>query len=117
MYIDSQNMTTISIADAYFASLYWSASTISLIGSVNLKLAPTCTREYIYAFIVQIISLLLFIYNISTITSITALSSAEVQKQDIVLDNYLELFDVLRLDSRLKFTVNCVETYSRSFNI
>ncbi|KAJ3304038.1 hypothetical protein HDV03_003152 [Kappamyces sp. JEL0829] len=104
-YMASKNETSISSADAYFAALYWSASTVTLIGCQVEALAPSCTREYIYAFFVQIIGFLQAVYIISSVSTMTHATSAERQSQDILVDNYLEMFDDLRLDPRLKYTV------------
>lgn len=97
--------SSIAIGDAYFASLYWSSSTLSLVGCQNPDISPTCTREYIYATIVQIIGFLIAIYYIARLSSMTNATSHVTQTQDVLVDNYLEMFDDLRLDPRLKFTV------------
>ena len=104
-YMDAKNLTSISPADAYFGALYWSASTLTLVGIQNPNLAPSCTREYIYAIIVTIIGFLIAINYIAKLVSLTLATGETAQEQEIIVDNYLEMFDNLRLDPRLKFTV------------
>ena len=97
--------STVEIQDAYFAALYWSSATLSLVGCQNPNIAPSCTREYLYATVVQILGFLIAIYYIAQLSSMTKATGEVSQAQDILVDNYLAMFDDLRLDPRLKFTV------------
>jgi hypothetical protein len=97
--------TTVGVTEAYFAALYWSSATVSLVGCQNPYISPTCSREYIYATIVQTIGFTIAIYYIAWLSSLTNATGEIKQAQDVLVDNYLEMFDNLRLDPRLKFTV------------
>ncbi len=78
---------------------------VTLTGCQRQDLAPTADREFIYAFLVQIFCYLYTIYNISVLASMTSATGEVKQKQDILVDNYLEIIDSLGLDPQLKFTV------------
>ncbi len=97
---------TANIPEAYFAALYWSSATLSLVGCSNQYITPSCAREFIYATIVQTIGFLIALYYIARLSSMTNATGEISQAQDILVDNYLAMFDDLRLDPRLKFTVS-----------
>ncbi len=110
-YKNFHKLDSVPVPEAYFAAFYWSASAVSLIGNVSYGVSPTCTREYIYATLVHLLSYLLIIYVTSNIATMIAGTSEVQQKRNVVVDNYLQLFKELRLDKRLKFTVSQEDSF------
>jgi hypothetical protein len=78
---------------------------VTLIGSQAEYLAPATEREYLFATFANLLCYALAIYFIATLSSIISTAGEKKREQDILLDNYLEMFDTLRLDTRLKYTV------------
>ncbi|KAJ3319969.1 hypothetical protein HDV06_005787 [Boothiomyces sp. JEL0866] len=104
-YIAANNLTSISPLDAYFIAVYWSSGMVSLTGVSGSFLQPRCLREYIYVFCVNFIVYIIAIYIIAMLSSIVNLTGKLKRKQDILVDEYLQMLDELRLDDRLKYTV------------
>jgi hypothetical protein len=101
----SKKLTSISSFDAYVAALYWASGVVSMVGVQSEVLAPKAVREIFYAAFANFVCFFLAVYYIATFGSIVQVTSEESRKQDILLDYYLEMFDTLRLDPRLKFQV------------
>lgn len=83
-----------------------SAGCITLVGFAAPHLQPHAARELIYAVFVTFISYFIAVYSIATLSHTLSQSSQTATGQDILLDNYLELFDKLKLDMTLKLKVN-----------
>ncbi|KAI8895533.1 hypothetical protein BC833DRAFT_622931 [Globomyces pollinis-pini] len=101
----ANNYTTFTGAEKYVASLYWSAGVFSLVGISKSDLSPANTREYLYSILTYIIAYLYAVYCIALLSAVTSLTGEVARKQEILVDGYLKMFDDLRLDSRLKYTV------------
>jgi hypothetical protein len=91
--------------NAYYAALYWSAGTISLTGSNDPSISPHNGREFLFSAVANLLAYLFAIYAIAMFSSIIHATGEVSQKQDILVDTYLEIFDSLRIDPRLKLTV------------
>lgn len=94
------------IIEVYLMGLYMSSGTISLVGYSYAAAQPTTTREFGYAFFANFVSYFLAVYFIASLADTLAMSSRTGTQQDILVDNYLEMFDRLKLDMRLKVKVN-----------
>ncbi|KAL2917803.1 hypothetical protein HK105_202676 [Polyrhizophydium stewartii] len=91
--------------EIYLVALYWSISTISLVGTNFGPMAPTNVSEFGYCLFAYLVAYLLAGYFIASTASFLSQSSNIQLSQDILVDNYLEMFDTLKLDQRLKFKV------------
>ena len=90
----------------YISALYLSAGTVSLVGYSAPFLQPQSSREFIYSVFVNFVSYFIAVYSISRLSDTLAQASKTSTGQDILVDNYLELFDKLKLDMTLKVKVN-----------
>ncbi|KAJ3308293.1 hypothetical protein HDU76_004028 [Blyttiomyces sp. JEL0837] len=86
--------------------LYWSSSTVSLVGPAFSVIAPQNQREFGYAFFANFMSYMNAVYFIAVLADIIALSSRTERNHELVVDQYLEMFDRLKLDIRLKVKVH-----------
>lgn len=92
--------------DVYFNALYMAAGCVSLVGFSAPHLQPHANRELIYAVVVTFFSYFIAVYSIATLSTTLSQATQVAVKQDILIDNYLELFDKLKLDMSLKLKVN-----------
>ncbi|KAJ3123021.1 hypothetical protein HK098_002277 [Nowakowskiella sp. JEL0407] len=97
---------TTDVWELYLVSIYWSASRISLSGTSVDVIAPATPREFGYGFFAFFISLLYFVYLMASITDVLSISNRTTRTHDLLVDNYLEMFDTLKLDERLKIKVH-----------
>eukprot|EP00842_Homolaphlyctis_polyrhiza_P005269 jgi/Hompol1/5743/HPOL_004667-RA len=104
-YLIYENVTSIDVWDAYLLALYWSAATISLIGTSYPPLNPTNVNEWGYGMFAYIVAYLIAGYFIAGTANFLSQSTNVQMSQDILVDNYLEMFDTLKLDNRLKFKI------------
>ncbi|KAJ1563944.1 RAC-alpha serine/threonine-protein kinase [Nowakowskiella sp. JEL0078] len=103
--IESSYNTT-GIWELYLISIYWSASTIALTGNSVPELAPASEREFGYCFFAHFCALLWVVYFLSSITDVLSISNKTTRTHDLLVDQYLEMFDRLKLDERLKIKVH-----------
>ncbi|KAJ1556421.1 hypothetical protein HK405_008258 [Cladochytrium tenue] len=101
----NSTLDSIGVLEIYFAALYWSSATISLVGPTNEILAPTNTREYGFAFFANFLAYMNAVYGIAVLSDVLAMSTKVQRSHDIVVDQYLEMIDRLKLDFRLKLKV------------
>lgn len=99
------NVTAVDEGLLYAAALYWASGTVTLVGFQGSFLAPTCAREWAFSAFANLIAYIFAVYLISWIASIVQSTGEMQREQEILLDNYLEMFDNLRIDPRLKYTV------------
>lgn len=83
-----------------------SAGCVSLIGFSAPHLQPHASRELIYAVVIFFLCYFIAVYSIANLSNTLSMASKTSTGQDILLDNYLELFDKLKLDMKLKLKVN-----------
>jgi hypothetical protein len=95
----------VPIKNAYYASLYWGAGVITLTGTYDPSISPKASREFLFSAIANICAYLFAIYAIAVFSSITHATGETSQKQEILVDTYLEIFESLRIDPELKLTV------------
>ncbi|KAI9197405.1 uncharacterized protein BJ171DRAFT_223713 [Polychytrium aggregatum] len=107
LYAASQNTTVdaISIWLLYIMALSWSAGTVSLVGNSVPVMQPTNDREWGYSVFAFFISYLLAVWSIATISDVLSLSNRSQRTHDLHVDQYLEMFDRLKLEPRLKIKV------------
>ncbi|KAI9345573.1 hypothetical protein BDR26DRAFT_856285 [Obelidium mucronatum] len=92
--------------ELYIASLYWSSATLSLVGPGFAPLNPDDPRELGYAFFANFIAFVNALYYIATISDVFSISNRNQRVHDLRVDNYLEMFDQLKLDMKLKIKVH-----------
>ena len=68
-------------------------------------ISPHTGREFLFSAVANLLAFLFAIYAIAVFTSVTHATGEVSQKQDILVDTYLEIFESLRIDPRLKLTV------------
>ncbi|KAJ3042312.1 hypothetical protein HDV00_007679, partial [Rhizophlyctis rosea] len=105
-YGDNTTYIEIPKFEAYVAGIYWSSSTISLIGPAWSVLSPTTSRELGYAFFANFVSYILALYTIATLSNVLIVAQRVEREHDLKVDNYLEMFGRLKLDTRLKIRVH-----------
>ncbi|KAI9103071.1 hypothetical protein DFS34DRAFT_351170 [Phlyctochytrium arcticum] len=99
-------MSEIDHWEAYVLAIYWSASTVSLIGPQFDVIGPSTVREAGYAFFANFISYVAALYFIGSVVNVLAVADRVQREHDLRVDNYLEMFDRLKLDQRLKMKVH-----------
>ncbi|KAJ3224291.1 hypothetical protein HDU81_008640 [Chytriomyces hyalinus] len=92
--------------ELYITSLYWSSSTLSLVGASLEAIAPSNIREFGYALFANFVSYMNAVYFIATLSDVLSISSRNQRVHDLKVDNYLEMFDKLKLDIQLKVKVH-----------
>ena len=100
------NVSNLGMAEVYLMALYMSSGSISLIGYGWSVAQPSSGREFIYSTFVNYVSYFLAVYFIANLSDTLAQATRTKTQQDIIVDNYLEIFDRLKLDIRLKVRVN-----------
>jgi hypothetical protein len=100
------DLKSLSSIDVYVNALYMAAGCVSLIGFAAPHLQPHADRELIYMVFVTFISYFIAVNSIATLSNTLSQASETRVGQDILIDNYLELFDKLKLDTSLKLKVN-----------
>ncbi|KAI8995967.1 hypothetical protein BC832DRAFT_595794 [Gaertneriomyces semiglobifer] len=96
----------ISIWEAYVIAIYWSSATLTLIGPSWDVIAPTTPRELGYSFFANFIGFLCALYYIAALVNVLNVADRVQREHDLRVDTYLEMFDRLKLDQRLKFRVH-----------
>lgn len=104
-YLTAKNMTSESTINLYLAAVYYTSSVISLVGCSQAYLQPSNYREYIFAVLANLVAYLLMMMSITSISHIFMLTNETSRKQDVLVDNYLGLFDNMKLNQQLKITV------------
>jgi hypothetical protein len=92
--------------EVYLLGLYWSSSTISLIGPDFDVLSPSNVRECGYALFANFIAYMNAVYFIAILSDVLAVSSKSQRNHEMKVDQYLEMFNRLKLDTRLKIKVH-----------
>ncbi|TPX69675.1 hypothetical protein SpCBS45565_g02243 [Spizellomyces sp. 'palustris'] len=107
-YADYANVTLTDISpwEAYVLAVYWSSSTFSLVGPQWEVISPTTVRETGYAFFATFVSYIVALYLIGSLVNILGIANRVQREHDLRVDNYLEMFDRLKLDQRLKIKVH-----------
>lgn len=100
------NVTSLGMAEVYLMALYMSSGSIALIGYGWSVAQPSSTREFVYSTFVNFVSYFLAVYFIANLSDTLAQATRTKTQQDIIVDNYLAIFDRLKLDMRLKVKVN-----------
>ena len=86
-------------------AVYWSSSTLSLVGPQFDVIGPQNIREFGGGLACAFASYFLAIFVISTMSEVIAISGKTARTQEMYADQYLEMFDKLNLDMRLKVKV------------
>ncbi|KAJ3130719.1 hypothetical protein HK101_004967 [Irineochytrium annulatum] len=105
-YKDASNSSAVTDWELYLIALYWSSATVSLVGANMPAIAPSNVREYGYILFANFVSYMNAVYFIATISDVLAMSSRMQRTHDLKVDQYLEMFDRLKLDTRLKIKVH-----------
>ncbi|KAJ3103572.1 hypothetical protein HDU97_009992 [Phlyctochytrium planicorne] len=107
-YADSKNKTVTEVAmwEIYMLSLYWSSSTVSLVGPNMPSVQPSNTREFGYELFASFVAYMNAVYFIAIISDVLSVSSKQSRDNDLQVDKYMEMFDKLKLDPRLKIKVH-----------
>jgi len=107
-FADYKNVTTdqLHTIDIYFLALYWSASTVTLVGSSFYPIQPVTTLEWGYAVIVNLISYSLVVFIISNLTDLNVHANKAKRLHELKVDKYLQMFHSLYLNPNIKFKVN-----------
>lgn len=106
VYGDNSTYIDVPKFDAYIVGLYWSSSTISLVGPAWPIVAPTTSRELGYSLFANFVSYILALYTIATLSNVLIVAQKVEREHDLKVDNYLEMFGRLKLDTRLKIRVH-----------
>ncbi|KAJ3099526.1 hypothetical protein HDU97_002969 [Phlyctochytrium planicorne] len=107
-YAESKNKTVseVSIWEVYMLSLYWSSSTVSLVGPNMPSVQPSNVREFGYELFASFVAYMNAVYFIAIISDVLSVSSKQSRDNDLQVDKYMEMFDKLKLDPRLKIKVH-----------
>ncbi|KAI8816090.1 uncharacterized protein EV422DRAFT_501651 [Fimicolochytrium jonesii] len=100
------NITSLGIMEPYILALYWASSTITLVGPSFDQIAPTTVRETGYSLFANFVAYFLALYLISSLTNVLSVANRLETEHDLRVDNYLEMFQRLKLDPRLKVKVH-----------
>ncbi|KAJ3138812.1 hypothetical protein HK100_012208 [Physocladia obscura] len=92
--------------ELYIAALWWSSGIISLVGPSFTPMDPSTLRELGYAFFANFIAFMNALYFIATLSDVLSISSRNKRSYDLLVDNYLEMFEKLKLDVKLKIKVH-----------
>ncbi|KAJ3415551.1 Potassium voltage-gated channel sub H member 7 [Chytridiales sp. JEL 0842] len=92
--------------ETYLLAIYWSSSTLSLVGPNFDVLSPSNVREYGYTLFANFVSYMNAVYFIAVLSDVLAVSSKIQRAHDLKVDHYLEMFDKLKLDMKLKVKVH-----------
>jgi hypothetical protein len=68
-------------------------------------MAPSNIREYSFTIFANLVAYFLYMLSVTSISHIFMLTNETKRRQDVMVDDYLALFDSLKLDQKLKFTV------------
>ncbi|KAJ3112155.1 hypothetical protein HDU96_004889 [Phlyctochytrium bullatum] len=102
----NRTVSGITIWEMYMVSMYWSATTVSLIGPNMPSVQPANVREFGYELFAGFVSYMNAVYFIAIISDVLATSSETSRQNDLKVDKYMEMFDKLSLDSRLRIKVH-----------
>ncbi|KAJ3113076.1 hypothetical protein HDU96_003819 [Phlyctochytrium bullatum] len=107
-YAEDTNRTVgnVTIWEMYMVSMYWSATTVSLIGPNMPSVQPANVREFGYELFAGFVSYMNAVYFIAIISDVLATSSKVSRQNDLQVDKYMEMFDKLSLDSKLRIKVH-----------
>ncbi|KAJ3214044.1 hypothetical protein HDU67_002138 [Dinochytrium kinnereticum] len=102
------NKTTsdIGVFEYYMLAMYWSSSTVSLIGPSLEYIQPTNVREYGYQLFAAFVSYMNAVYFIAIISDVLSVSSRASRTNELEVDKYMEMFNKLKLDPKLKIKVH-----------
>ncbi|KAH6575359.1 hypothetical protein BASA62_001971 [Batrachochytrium salamandrivorans] len=104
-YFAAANTTSVDVWDVYLLAMFWSASTVSLIGNNYTLITPKSQAEHIFSILAYFISYLLAGFFIASTANCLNLTTSVKMSQDVLVDNYLRMFDTLKLDKRLKHKI------------
>ncbi|KAI8925377.1 hypothetical protein BC831DRAFT_401278 [Entophlyctis helioformis] len=104
-YMEYVNRTSVDVWEVYLLSLYWSTTTVSLIGNNYAPLTPGNLNEWAYCLFAYTVAYFLAGYFIASTANFLSMTTSTKMTQDILVDNYLDMFNSLKLDQRLKFKV------------
>lgn len=107
-YASYKNVThaDIGVLEAYILAIYWSSSTLSLVGPQWDIVAPHTVRETGYAVFANFVAYFVALYFIASLSNVLGAANRVQTEHDLRVDNYLEMFDRLKLDQRLKVKVH-----------
>ncbi|KAJ3056758.1 hypothetical protein HDU99_007368, partial [Rhizoclosmatium hyalinum] len=86
--------------------LYWSSATLSLVGPGMEPLNPKNTREFGFGFFANFVAYINALYFIATLSDVLSISNRSQRTHDLRVDQYLEMFQKLKLDIKLKIKVH-----------
>lgn len=102
------NTTTESVSpiELYIASLYFSASVITLSSTSFQPLQPTIAVEWGYVLFCSLVGYTLLVYVVSNLTDLNVYANKEKRLHELRLDKYLEMFHNLYINPGIKFKVH-----------
>ena len=115
-YLEAHNIKSATVYEQYIAALYYSASVITVVGPSQPWMAPTNDREFIFSILATYVAYFLLLFSITNLSHIFMLTKEVKRKQDVLVDEYLNLFTSLKLDKRLKLTVIFFHLGVRTFD-
>ncbi|KAI8621026.1 hypothetical protein BC830DRAFT_1058684 [Chytriomyces sp. MP71] len=92
--------------EMYMVALYWSSATISLVGAGWGVICPENIREFGLGLCANFVAYMNAVYFIAVLSDVLSISSRSQRVHDLKVDNYLEMFDKLKLDIKLKIKVH-----------
>ncbi|ORY50894.1 voltage-gated potassium channel, partial [Rhizoclosmatium globosum] len=92
--------------EEYIAGLYWSSATLSLVGPGMEELNPKNTREFGFGLFANFVAYINALYFIATLSDVLSISNRSQRTHDLRVDQYLEMFQKLKLDIKLKIKVH-----------
>ncbi|KAJ3008180.1 hypothetical protein HKX48_008722 [Thoreauomyces humboldtii] len=107
-YANYMNTTTdnVGMMEQYVLAIYWSSSTLSLVGPQWEVLSPTTVRECGYAVFANFVAYMMALFMIASLVNTLGVANKLQTEHDLKVDNYLEMFQRLKLDGRLKIKVH-----------
>jgi len=107
-YADYRNTTAqnMDVWEVYIAAVYWSSATISLVGPTWDMFAATTPREQGFQFFATFIAYVIAMYMIATLGNVLEISGKTEREHDLKVDKFLQMFNRLKLDMRLRIKVH-----------
>jgi hypothetical protein len=72
---------------------------------LNDQMAPSGVNELTFTSFANILGYFLFIYSLTTISHILMLTNEAKRRQELTVDEYLALFNEMKLSKQLKMSV------------